>query len=83
MSLPPPPTPSHYLRFFSFFYFYFFLLKPFSFLIVVAIRLRLADCLNDVAVYGFAKVEDVPNNNKQVLDLAAIVGYVRETNYGE
>eukprot|EP00039_Didymoeca_costata_P030250 m.28631 g.28631 ORF g.28631 m.28631 type:complete len:411 (-) comp8018_c0_seq1:53-1285(-) len=43
----------------------------------------LADCLKDVAVYGFAKVEDVPNTNKQVLDLAAIVGYVRETNYGK
>ncbi len=43
----------------------------------------LLDCLKDILIYGFTRIDGVPRKPSTVLDLVTLFGYVRETNYGK
>lgn len=44
---------------------------------------KLLECLKNIQIYGFTHLKNVPNISAKIVDVVALFGYVKETNYGK
>ncbi|WP_148639396.1 TauD/TfdA family dioxygenase [Aquimarina longa] len=55
----------------------------FDYQTIISDQKILLECLKNIREYGFTQITNVPTETKKLLEVVALFGYVRETNYGK